>query len=166
MKRLIVLRHAKSSWKSGAPDDHARPLNKRGRRDAPRVAARLAELGWTPERVISSDAKRTRQTWARMEDALGEAAEVVFTRELYMAGVNEVREALAALPDEVATAMVIGHNPGWEEVVAWLCGEETRMTTANAALLVGEGESWEEALGAPGTWELERVVRPKELDDD
>ena len=68
-RRIIVMRHAKSSWKSGARDDHARPLNKRGRRDAPRIAARLAELGWVPERVISSDSERTRQTWARMEEA-------------------------------------------------------------------------------------------------
>ncbi len=60
--RLIIMRHAKSDWNSGAASDHARPLNKRGRRDAPRVANRLGELGWQPDYVISSDSRRTRET--------------------------------------------------------------------------------------------------------
>ena len=65
-KRLLVTRHAKSSWKSGEDSDHARPLNKRGRRDAPRVAAHLVGLGWVPEQVLSSDSQRTRETLGLM----------------------------------------------------------------------------------------------------
>ncbi len=63
-RRLIVMRHAKSSWKHAGLTDHQRPLNKRGRKDAPRVARALIERGWTPRRVLSSDAARTRETWA------------------------------------------------------------------------------------------------------
>ena len=62
-RRLIVLRHAKSAWDTDAATDHERPLNKRGRRDALRVAEKIAKLGWQPEQVISSDAERTRETW-------------------------------------------------------------------------------------------------------
>jgi phosphohistidine phosphatase len=166
-RRLIVLRHAKSSWESDAADDHSRPLNKRGKRDAPRVAAWLAANGWAPELVLSSDARRTRETWKRMADVLGTDVEgVTFTSDLYGGGVQEARAALAKLPASARTAMIIGHNPGWEELVAWLSGRPTRMTTANAALLLGKGATWKAALAVSGRWRLEQVIRPKELDDD
>ena len=66
MKRLIVMRHAKSDWGTNAPTDHARPLNKRGQRDAPRVAQRLVELDWLPQYIVSSDSTRTRETYELM----------------------------------------------------------------------------------------------------
>lgn len=161
-RRLIVLRHAKSDQYSDAPTDHDRPLNPRGIRSAPLIGARLAELGWVPQVVVSSDALRTRQTWDKIADALGGSPEVSFTRSLYLAGPPEVREALAELPDGVETAMVVGHNPGWEEVVFELCGVRVRMTTCNAALLEVEAGSWAEALRRHD-WRFEAVLRPKEL---
>lgn len=162
-KRILVTRHAKSSWKS-EEDDHARPLNKRGRRDAPRVAAHLVGLGWVPERVISSDSQRTRETLELMLEVFEPEPEVEFTRSFYLAGPSEVATELRNLPDSVETVMVLGHNNGWEDVVTWLTGEEVLLTTINAALLSWRGEaSWEEALSdAPG-WTLHEVVRPKEL---
>jgi len=66
-RRLMLMRHAKSAWQSQAPSDHERPLNERGRRNAPRVGKRLAELGWVPDHVIGSDSRRTRETWERMQ---------------------------------------------------------------------------------------------------
>ena len=161
-RRVIVLRHAKSSWKTNAAD-HERPLNKRGRRDAPVVAAHLAELGWTPERVISSDAMRTQETWGLMADAFEGAPEVTFTSELYLAGPEEVASALTGLDDDVATVMVIGHNDGWERVVTWLSGADESMTTCNAALLSVEADCWAEAIFLAPGWALHEVVRPKEL---
>lgn len=70
--RLIIMRHAKSSWRDPLLDDHDRPLNKRGRRDAPRVAAELQRRGWAPKAVIMSDSVRTTETWARMAAALAQ----------------------------------------------------------------------------------------------
>ncbi|HBP23622.1 MAG TPA: hypothetical protein DEA08_38325 [Planctomycetes bacterium] len=163
-RRLIVMRHAKSSWKNESLRDHERPLNKRGRRDAPRIGEELASLGWVPQRVISSDATRTRETWELLAEPLGGEPEVRFTGELYLAGPNEVESALRPLPDEVDTAMVLGHNNGWEEVVAWLSRNPVTMTTANAALLSVEAPTWEDALDRMGEWTLHQVVRPKELD--
>jgi len=160
-RRLLVVRHAKSSWDSGAATDHARPLNKRGKRDAPLVAARLAQLGLVPEAVVSSDSERTRQTWARMESEFPDA-DVEFTRALYHAGYDEVRDVVSALPDEVITAMVLGHNPGWEEVVESLTGQHVRMTTANVAVLECDGESWSQALDNT-PWHVVDVIRPKKL---
>lgn len=163
-RRLVVMRHAKSSWKDESLRDHERPLNKRGRRDAPRIGAELAQLGWVPQRVISSDATRTRQTFELIAEPLGEP-EVRFTGELYLAGPNEVETVLRELPDEVETALVLGHNNGWEEVVAWLSRHPVTMTTANAALLSVEADTWEAALDRMGEWTLHQVLRPKELDD-
>ncbi|MFU8803053.1 MAG: SixA phosphatase family protein [Bradymonadaceae bacterium] len=160
-RRLIVMRHAKSSWSDDMLSDHERPLNDRGRFEAPLVARKLIELGWVPDLVLSSDAERTRETWECMEGAFEEAIEVRWLPSFYHAGMNEVFEALDELEEE-ETILVLGHNPGWEGVVSWLSAEQISMTTANAALLEAEGESWEEAL-EQGIWELIDVIRPKEL---
>jgi len=160
-RRIIVLRHAKSDQYSDAPTDHARPLNPRGIRSAPEIGARLAELGWVPQVVVSSDAERTRQTWSKMKEALGGDPEVRFTRELYLAGPDEASVALRDLPDEIATVMVLGHNPGWEQLVYRLCGVRVSMTTCNAALLEVQASRWAEAL-ASADWQLEAVLRPSQ----
>jgi phosphohistidine phosphatase len=165
LRRLIVLRHAKSDWDTDAQTDHERPLNKRGRRDAPRVAAHLAELGWTPERVFASDARRTRETWKRMKKALNGAVKAKFTASLYHTGISAVREVVASVPDKVTTVMVIGHNPGWESVIDALTGQEVRLTCCNAALLSVEADSWADAISMDTSWKLHEVVRPKELKD-
>jgi len=161
-RRLILLRHAKSSWKSGASGDHDRPLSKRGRRDAPRVAAYLEELGWVPELVVSSTSKRTRQTWQRMERELRiDPSNVHYEEDLYHGGLAEVRASARGWPPNVETVMVIGHNPGWEDALYALSHRELVMTTGNAALLRGRGETWDEALHRP--WELAQLLRPREL---
>ncbi len=163
LRRLIVLRHAKSAWNSDAPSDHARPLNKRGRRDAPRMAAHLARLGWGPEWVALSDAARTRETWARMKSAFAAPAQVVITHQLYHAGLDEVCAVLASVSAATTTVMVIGHNPGWAQLASDLSGREVMMTTCNAALLTTEADTWSAALAHLGGWSLTALLRPKEL---
>ena len=162
-RRLIVLRHAKSSWETEAATDHDRPLNKRGRRDAQRVGKRLAKLGWAPELVFSSDSKRTRETWERMKDGFDDSIEATFTRDLYHAGIGAVRGVLVGVPDSIKTVMTIGHNPGWESVVELLTGKETALTTCNAALLVVEADNWSDAAAMDSCWKLDTILRPKEL---
>ncbi len=163
-RRIILMRHAKSSWKKEAPTDHARPLGKRGKRDAPRIAAELAKLGWAPELVLSSDSARTRQTWAHMEPVF-EHPEVTFTRRLYLAGLGEVRSEVALAPPEVRTLLLLGHNDGWEEVLTFLTGEDQRLPTAAAALLEGTGATWVDAWNIAPSWKIHRILRPKELED-
>lgn len=163
MRRLILMRHAKSAWDTDAPHDHARPLSGRGRRDAPRVGAYLAELGWVPDRVLSSDSARTRETWIRMAAAFDHAIDVIWSRRLYAAGLEEIEEAVAD-QDDAETLLVLGHNPGWEDAVTWLTGEEEPLTTANAALLEGDHATWLDGFDAPRRWRLVEVVRPKEID--
>ncbi|MBI4701777.1 MAG: histidine phosphatase family protein [Deltaproteobacteria bacterium] len=162
-RRLIIMRHAKSDWDADAQGDHDRPLSERGKREAPRVGKELARRGWVPERVLSSDARRARQTWKRVRKSFGDRVEATLVPSLYLGGVDELRQALGALPDAVGTAMAIGHNPGWEQALLRLTGEPVRMTTANAALLVADADTWAEAAARDGGWKLEAVLRPKEI---
>ena len=159
-RRLILMRHAKSSWDSSASTDHGRPLNERGRHDAPRVAADLVARGWLPEHVTGSDSVRTRQTWSLMRPVIGEDLPESWDRTLYHAGLVQLRTAALRWPD-VSTLLVLGHNPGWSHAATALSGTPVSMTTGNAALLVGEGGTWPDAL--VGSWELEAWIQPRDL---
>jgi len=155
------MRHAKSDWQTGL-DDHARPLNKRGRRDAPRMAHALAERDWIPDLVVSSNSQRTVETWERMSARFDRPPALKFTPTLYLAGLGALQEVLLATPDSVETALALGHNPGWERAASVLAGRDIRMTTANAVLLELRGKSWAEAVSQPAK-RLHAVLRPKEL---
>ena len=161
LRRLILMRHAKSSWANEGQADHERPLNERGRRDAPRITQALCDLGWAPDWVVASDATRTCQTWERMTEVLDGDTPVRTEPDLYLAGLGALQQSAAAWPSSATTLLALGHNPGWEQAVSHLCGTSRGMTTANAGLLVGCGESWQEAL--EGSWELRDFLTPKGL---
>lgn len=163
-RRLIIMRHAKSSWGDPGLDDHDRPLNERGRRDAPRIGERLAALGWTPDLISASDAQRTRETAALMIPALDDEPEVRFDPNLYLAGLPAIHGAAASWPAEVATALVLGHNPGWAQAASLLAAETIQMTTANAALFESSAPSADWPAALAGAWTLVDVLRPKELE--
>lgn len=158
IRRLVVLRHAESEPDAGK-GDHARVLHDRGRRDAAALGQRLRELGWVPQAVVSSDAVRTRETWEHLRTTLGAAPAVSFTRALYLMGIDEIRTALRELPAAVDTAMVIGHNPGWEDAIYALCGVRARMSPCAAALLHTTATTWADAA-ARSDWQLEELLRP------
>ena len=160
-RRLILLRHAKSDWGHEGQTDHARPLNARGRAAAPQVAQRLRELGWSPALALVSDAARAQETWALMRPALGEVSHQRAPA-LYLAEPPQLRASIGAAPDEVATLMVVGHNPGLEDLSASLAGYPVTLTTCNAACFEAEGQTWGEALKG-GSWRLVHLLRPKEL---
>ncbi len=160
---LILMRHAKSSWKSGAPTDHARPLNKRGTRDAPRVGLRLLSMGWRPDVVLSSDSQRTRLTVSGMFDGVPEPPPVEWIKEFYLGGIEEIRSAITQ-GERPRCVLVLGHNPGWEEALTWLSGSHERMTTGNAALLKTTETAWERALEQPRRFELLTIIRPRDMD--
>ena len=159
-RQLILMRHAKSSWKVAGLSDHDRPLNPRGQREAPVVAQLLAAMGWSPRQVHSSDAQRTRETWAAMAPLLdGTVAE--FHSELYLGDLTSIRHVARAWPDsERGPVLVLGPNPGWEAAATILSGTPLSFTTANAALVEGTGATWEAALRRP--WRLVEFLRPRE----
>ena len=162
-RRLIVMRHAKSSWGSSAQSDHARPLNKRGQRDAPVMGRRLVELDWSPNLVLSSDAARTRETYALMSPALDRVQRVEYLEAFYNNGAPALRATVGEVPDIFTTVLALGHNPCWEEVVHWLSGESIVMTTANCALLECDADDWGATVEHRDKWRLVDVLRPKEL---
>jgi len=167
IKRLILLRHAKSSWKSDAASDHERPLNGRGRHDAPRIGQELDNRGWWPEQIFSSDSVRTRQTVDRLfehRSATADETPIDFLPDLYHGSVADCTSAIAAADRLTQTLMLVGHNPGMEDLYHWLVGEGETITTCNAALLHVAAESWEDAAAMPGEWLCEQILRPKELD--
>lgn len=162
--RLIVMRHAKSSWKELGQSDHERPLTARGRRAAPQVAHHLAEIGWVPDKIISSDSLRTRET-AGLLSLTWHLATIEFTDSFYLTGPDAVREILSSLASNLRTLLILGHNHGWEDVVHWLSGETVTLKTASAALLTCTADSWEEALATPNRWQLVDLVHPRDLED-
>ena len=163
MLRLIIMRHAKSDWQSGAQRDHERPLNKRGRRDAPRMGKHLLDCGWSPDMVISSDAQRTRETWAGMSEFFPRTA-VHFLNAFYLAGITAIETEVGRLALDAQTVLVLGHNPGWEDAASELSGISIGMTTANVVLLQTNVSSWSQAFGSARQFQLEAIVRPRELD--
>lgn len=158
-RRLIVMRHAKSAWNTSAQGDHERPLNARGQVDAPRLGELIVARGYTPSRVISSDAVRTRETWDGMMAAMHDV-EARFTPTLYLAGLTAVRQVIADLPDAVESVLLLGHNPGFSLAASWLCGGEIELKTAHAAVLEVQCKAWKDALRI-GACTLVEVLTPE-----
>jgi phosphohistidine phosphatase len=163
MKTLLLLRHAKSSWKDADLDDHDRPLNKRGKRDAPRMGRLLKDENLLPDFILSSTAKRARKTVEHVIAESGFRGETRITGELYMAGGQQLRGVVAALPEPLARALVIGHNPGLEELLESLTGSYAPLSTAALAHVELDIELWAQVADQPPT-RLVKVWQPQELD--
>jgi len=120
MRRLLLARHAKSSWGDPGLADHDRPLNGRGRRSAPLVADALAQRGFVPDAVYSSSSQRTRETWELMAPRFGGHPDVEFLSGIYLAPPRAVLRAIASTPPATHTLMVLGHNPSIHALAAYL----------------------------------------------
>jgi phosphohistidine phosphatase len=162
MKIVLVLRHAKSSWSDPALDDHERPLNKRGRRDAPRIGALVREHGLIPDVVISSDAVRARLTAEAVVEAARYEGEILLDQRLYMASPADILSLLRTVREQAESVMIVGHNPGLEDLVLRLTGERQDLPTAALAQIVLPIDQWRDlTLSTTGT--LLGHWRPKEL---
>ena len=165
MKTLLILRHAKSSWKDSSLADHDRPLNKRGKQDALRMGKFLWEQELVPDRIISSTAKRTRKTAKAVAKANRCEDKVELTQELYHAGPGSYLAVLQNVPDDDHRVMVVGHNPGMEALVTHLTGRMETMPTAALAHVVLSIDRWKE-LDYETQGELLGLWRPKTLASD
>ena len=159
-RRLIIMRHAKSTHDDPSLSDHQRPLADRGWRQGREIAERLAEIGWIPQLLISSDSCRTRQTWESMAALHDEELDVLWDENLYLAGTQAICSALEDVDDGITDVMVLGHNPGWEAATAYFTGEYHTLTTSNAVLLSAEADSWTDLL-RPKAFELVSILRPR-----
>jgi phosphohistidine phosphatase len=172
MKLLHLLRHAKSSWDDGSLPDHDRPLAPRGARAATVLGRYLRERGFRADLVLCSTARRAADT-LDLVLAQGPAGGVPVEREpgLYLCGDRALLERVRRVPDEVASVLVVGHNPDLQTLVLALAGSAApglmeavaaKLPTAAFATLAFEAESWREV--APGAGRLEEFVVPKGLD--
>jgi len=162
---LYLLRHAKSSWDDPRLADFDRPLAPRGRKAAARMAAYMAQAGVRPDMILCSTSRRTRQTC----EALHLSVDVRFEDQLYGASASELLYHLHVLPDDVDQVLLVGHNPGLQDLVVALAGEgetgdlervrEKFPTCALAAL--SSGSAWSDLR--PGQARLEWFVTPRQL---
>ena len=159
MKRLLVLRHAKSSWGDSSLDDWERPLNPRGLRDAPGVGALLRKHALVPDLIITSDAVRARTTAHAVAEAAGYDREIVADPRLYLATPDDLLAVLQGVSDESARAMIVGHNPGLEDLIVRLAGEHHGLPTATLAHLALPIDRWS-ALDGQTAGTLVNIWRP------
>ncbi|MBV8184116.1 MAG: histidine phosphatase family protein [Hyphomicrobiales bacterium] len=169
MKRLLLLRHAKSDRPTGV-GDHERPLASRGREDARRMGAYMQGEMLLPSLALVSTAVRTRQTWDLLVQGLGRVPELRFDRRIYDAPASRLANVIAETPDELGEILLIGHNPGLADLAHRLVGHgdryalarmRTKFPTAALAVLDLAGEVWREL--ADGSARLDRFVTPKGL---
>ena len=165
MKTLFILRHAKSSWNYPELSDYDRPLNARGKRDAPRMGKHLRREGLIPDRILTSSAKRARKTANKVAKSCGYTGKVKKLDALYATVPGVYFETLQALSDKYQRVMVVGHNPTMEQLVNHLTGEIKRMPTAALAHIELPIQSWETLdLYTEGT--LVNLWTPKTLFSD
>ncbi len=162
MKTLLIMRHAKSDWDNSKLSDHARPLNKRGKQDAPQMGKLLKKEELTPDLIITSTAERALATAELVALACDYDSELVTTSRFYHADPATYLEVLQGLDDQYKRVMIVGHNPGMEELVADLTGQGEHFTTANIAHVELPITSWSQLNeDAPG--KLLHLWRPKEV---
>lgn len=162
MKTLLLLRHAKSSWKNGQLADHDRPLNKRGKRDAPRIGKLLLESGLQPELILSSTAKRARKTASKVARKCAYEGVIELNGTLYLAAPDDYIRVLRDAPDHFTRVMVVGHNPGLEQLLAVLTGNDAHLPTAALAQIQVDIDTWSELQG-DRCGRLIDLWRPREL---
>lgn len=167
-RQLFILRHAKSDWGSGARTDSERPLNKRGHKDAPRIGVWLREHNLSPAWVLCSPALRARQTLTAVAEELHLPAErIEYVDKLYLADRLTLLNILGTIPKERQSVMLVGHNPGLDELVSYLSRTPVPLTDSGKLMTTAclaqfsLPDDWQD-LESQG--ELVNLIRPTELD--
>jgi phosphohistidine phosphatase len=168
MKTLFLLRHAKSSWAEPALPDFQRPLAERGSAAANLMGRYMKEEGLVPDAVLCSGARRAVETWQTIAPEFGEAR-VQIDDTLYMASPDAMLSWLKRLPDDVNAVLMVGHNPGFEELAHRLASDgkkkalkriRKKYPTGALAVIRFEADTWDAVND--GTGFLDRFVRPKD----
>jgi phosphohistidine phosphatase len=162
MKTLLLMRHAKSSWKDLTLNDHQRPLNKRGKRDAPRMGEFLREQGVILDAILCSTAKRARTTVKRFLKEFTFEGEVFYVDDLYHGSYGTYIALLNQMPETATTVMIVGHNPEMDDFLQMACDEYDHMPTGAVAVVQFPVERWSELTEVmPG--KLLDMWRPREI---
>jgi phosphohistidine phosphatase len=162
MKTLLLMRHAKSSWKHPDMKDIERPLNKRGEKDAPRMGKLLLEQELVPQLILCSSAVRARKTVEAVVEKSGYRGEVMYLDSFYLAEPSVYLDVLRVLPDNLERVMLVGHNPGLEAVLQMLSGRVESLPTAAIAYISLAIEHWNQ-VEEDSKGELVQLWRPRDI---
>jgi phosphohistidine phosphatase len=163
MKNLLLLRHAKSDWDDPSLRDFDRPLAARGERDAPKIGKALRKRGPAPDLIMSSPAARAKQTIEAVAKAARFELEIKFNQAIYDASSPELLQLIRSLPDDSSCVLLVGHNPGFEDLVGRLSGSHERMPTAALACIQFQIDHWKDVDDGEG--KLAWLLTPKQLGD-
>jgi phosphohistidine phosphatase len=163
-RRLIFLRHAKSSWSEPGMADFDRPLNHRGRESAPAMGKKLRDEQIAVDIILASTAARVRQTLDLLLPTWHWHGPIAWEKSLYLASPETIGRHIASLDEQWHSAMIVGHNPGLSETVSQLTGRAIEMPTGAVAVLESSTQHipWPNALRATH-WHLKAFWKPKEL---
>lgn len=164
MRTLLLLRHAKSSWDDPSLRDFDRPLNNRGLKSASLIGRFMLKRKIRPGLVISSPAKRARKTAALVIKSAQLESKPRLDERIYEASAIQLLEVISQIETSAEEVLLVGHNPGMEDLLLTLTGEVRRMPTAALARVALDIERWSDARETGG--QLEWLVKPKELTDD
>lgn len=164
MKTLLLLRHAKSSWKNPDLSDFERPLNGRGKQAAPLIGRYLRGQKIKVDLILSSPAERARQTVALVSAAANFTGVLRYDERIYEATDASLLEVISQTEESAGVLLLVGHNPGLEDLLLRLTGEARRMPTAALAAIIFETERWSKVIDQKG--QLKWLVNPKELSGD
>jgi phosphohistidine phosphatase len=161
MLTVYLLRHAKSSWDDASQRDFERPLTSRGREACALIGEFIEEKGIDFDLVLVSTSVRTRETIELVKEQAKFRGEVRYDERIYEATVTQLLEVIAQVDSDRESVLLVGHNPGIEELLSLLTGEQQSVTTANFAKIKIRATTWSTNLANKGT--LEFIVRPKEM---
>ncbi len=161
MKTLFLLRHAKSSWSDQNLQDFDRPLNARGRKGAELIATFIKKQKVSPDLVISSPAVRARETIEIIVKTVKLPAELRFDQRIYEASALVLIEVISQIEEDKSKVLLVGHNPGMENLLEMLTGQVAQMATCTLARIDLKADRWTKALEGQG--KLDWQVKPKEL---
>ncbi|MDR3577516.1 MAG: histidine phosphatase family protein [Anaerolineaceae bacterium] len=162
MKTVLLMRHAKSSWKDHKLPDMERPLSKRGKKDAPRIGSLLKDKELVPQQILSSPAIRAKMTAVSVAEKSGFKGTIDYVENFYLAEPGIYEDALKSLSDDTERVMLIGHNPGMEGLVQILSGQVESLPTGALAYIVIPIKHWSEIDGST-RGEIIQLWRPREL---
>lgn len=163
MKKLLLLRHAKSDKPASGIADFDRPLNDRGKKAAALVGGVIGKKKLQPDLVISSPAERARQTATIATTAAGINSDLRFDERIYEASAEQLLNVVKQIDESANLAMLVGHNPGFEDLQSDLTGQVRHMPTAALACLNLDIEKWSDAQDRCA--ELKWMITPKELEE-
>lgn len=144
MKKLFLIRHAKSSWSDETLSDFERPLNKRGKRNIPLMASILKEKEILPDCILSSPAKRAKKTAKLLAKGIGFTQPILYDKTLYEADKEEIHQAITSVDANCETLFVVGHNPGLNDLAKHYVGFEQNIVTCGVLEIAFEVKKWKD----------------------